>query len=146
MKPKRLSSFPNLTHQKRSFLFGQILDQIKNKLFSTRQIRNDTKTFWFRFQNNFGMFVLFVFYYRRHLVLNTDGNTAKLFWGVLCLTFYLLFILGHRFYTLPGGGVSRQCSVTSVMYAERDKTQRKERLNGRVTPREVDFMCKVLDR
>jgi len=42
--------------------------------------------------------------------------------------------------------VSRQCSVTSVMYAERDKTQRKERLNGRVTPREVDFMCKVLDR
>ncbi len=50
--------------------------------------------------------------------------------GALCLPFYLLFILGHRFYTLLGGGVSRQCSVTSVMYAERDKTQRKERLHG----------------
>jgi hypothetical protein len=61
MKPKRLSLFPNLSHLKSTFLFGtgeQILDQIKTIYFQQDKFGNDTKTFWFRFQNDIETFVL----------------------------------------------------------------------------------------
>ncbi len=54
-------SFPNLTHRKRSCLIGpgeQILDQIKTIFYQLDKFGNDTKTFWFRFQNDIGTFVL----------------------------------------------------------------------------------------
>ncbi len=61
MKPKFLRfSFPNLPHQKRSCLFGpgeQILDQIKTICSQQDKFGNDTKTFWFRFQNDIGLSV-----------------------------------------------------------------------------------------
>jgi hypothetical protein len=61
MKLKRLSSFPNLPHRKRSFLFGpgeQILDHIETIRYQQDKIGNDTKTFRFCFQNDIGTFVL----------------------------------------------------------------------------------------
>ena len=61
MKPKRLSLIPNLPHLKSTFLFGsgeQILDQIEIICYQQDKFRNDTKTFWFRFQNNIRTFVL----------------------------------------------------------------------------------------
>jgi hypothetical protein len=51
MKPKRSSSFPNLSYRKRSFLFNpgeQTLDQIETICFQYGKFGNDTKTFWFR--------------------------------------------------------------------------------------------------
>jgi hypothetical protein len=45
----------------RSFLFGpgeQILDQIETICSQQDKFGNETKTFWFRFQNNIGTFVL----------------------------------------------------------------------------------------
>ncbi len=61
MKQKRLSTFPNLLYRKRSFLFGpgeQILDQIETINSQQNKFVNDTKTFWFPFQNDIGTFVL----------------------------------------------------------------------------------------
>ncbi len=61
MKPKRVSLFPNLIHRKSTFLFGpgeQILDQIETICSQQDKFGNDTKTFWFRFQNDVGTFVL----------------------------------------------------------------------------------------
>ena len=61
MKPKCLSLFLNLPHRKRSFLFGpgeHILDQIETICYQQDKFGNDTKTFWFRFQMDIGMFVL----------------------------------------------------------------------------------------
>ncbi len=51
--------FPNLPHRKRSCLFGpgeQILGQIETICSQQDKFGNDTKTFWFRFQNDIGMF------------------------------------------------------------------------------------------
>ncbi len=61
MRPKRLNLFPNLPHRKSTFLFNpgeQILVKIKT-IFSLRDIfGNDSKTFWFRFQNDIRTFPL----------------------------------------------------------------------------------------
>jgi hypothetical protein len=54
-------SFPNLPHRKRSCLFipgEDILDQIETICFQQDNFGNYTKTFWFRFQNDIGTFVL----------------------------------------------------------------------------------------
>jgi hypothetical protein len=54
-------SFPNLPHRKRSCLFcpgEQILDQIETICFQQGEFGNDTKRFWFRFQNVIGTLVL----------------------------------------------------------------------------------------
>jgi hypothetical protein len=64
MKPERLGSFPNLPHLKRSFLLGpgeQILDQIETICSQQDKFGNDTKTFWFHFQNDIGIFFLLSF-------------------------------------------------------------------------------------
>ncbi len=61
MKPKQPSLFPNLPHRKSTFLFGlgeQILDRIEKICVQQDKFGNDTKTFWFRFQNDIGTFVL----------------------------------------------------------------------------------------
>jgi hypothetical protein len=55
MKPKRLSSFPNLPHRKRPFLGRAESGPNRNNLFSTRQIReryqNVLVSFRKRYQN-----------------------------------------------------------------------------------------------
>jgi hypothetical protein len=61
MKPKRLSLFPILPHRKSTFLFGpeeQILDQIETICSQQDKFGNNTKTFWFGFQNDIGTIVL----------------------------------------------------------------------------------------
>ncbi len=58
---KRLSPFPNLSYRRRSFLFSpvkQILDKVKTICFQSEKFGNDTKTFWFRFQNDIGTYIL----------------------------------------------------------------------------------------
>jgi hypothetical protein len=50
-----------MSYRKRSLLFGpeeQILDKIETIWFQKDKFGNDTKTFWFRFQNDIGTFVL----------------------------------------------------------------------------------------
>jgi hypothetical protein len=56
-----MSLFPNLPHRKITFLFssgGHILVQIKTICFQQDKFGNDSKTFWFRFQNDIGTFLL----------------------------------------------------------------------------------------
>jgi len=58
---KPLSSFPNLSYRRWSFLFcpgEQILDKIETICFQQEKSGNDIKTFWFRLQNDIGTFVL----------------------------------------------------------------------------------------
>ncbi len=59
MKPN-LISLPNFSYRNKSFLFGpgaQILDQIETICFQIDKFGNDTKTVWFRSQNDIGTFV-----------------------------------------------------------------------------------------
>ena len=61
MKPKLLSLFSNLVHRKSTFLFNpgeQILVLIKTICSLQDKFGNDFKTFWFRFQNDIGTFLL----------------------------------------------------------------------------------------
>ena len=60
-KQKTIDSFPNLSYRRRSFLFGpgeQILDKIETICFQEEKFGNDTKTFWFRFQNYITKYLL----------------------------------------------------------------------------------------
>jgi hypothetical protein len=64
MKAKRLSLSPILPHRKSTFLFNpgeEILVHIKTictVLTLQDKFGNDSKTFWFRFQNDIGTFLL----------------------------------------------------------------------------------------
>jgi hypothetical protein len=63
MKAKRLSLSPNLPHRKSTFLFNpgeEIPGPNQNNLYGALQDKfgNDSKTFWFRFQNDIGTFLL----------------------------------------------------------------------------------------
>ncbi len=61
MKPKHLSLFPNLPHRKSTFPFDpgeRILVLIKTIRSLQDKFGNDSTTFWFRFQNDIGMFLL----------------------------------------------------------------------------------------
>jgi hypothetical protein len=61
MKPKLLSLFSNLVYRKSTFLFNpgeQILVLIKTICSQQDKFGNDFKTFWFRFQNDIGTFLL----------------------------------------------------------------------------------------
>jgi hypothetical protein len=58
---KPLSSFPNLSYRRWSFLFcpgEQILDKIETICFQQEKSGNKAKKFWFRFLNDIGTFVL----------------------------------------------------------------------------------------
>ncbi len=89
---------PNLPHQKRSFLFGpgeQILDQIETIYSQQDKFENYTKTFWFRFQNNFGMFVLlFLTLLSKTFSLKCRWQYSKTFLGGPLLNF--LFVIYFR--------------------------------------------------
>jgi hypothetical protein len=61
MKPKRLSSSPNLSYRKRTFLFlSRRADSVPNwnNLFSMRQFRERYKNVLVSLQNDIGTFVL----------------------------------------------------------------------------------------
>jgi hypothetical protein len=61
MKPKRLSFVPESALSKENILFTprqQILDQIETICSQQGKVGNNTETFWFRFQNDVGTFVL----------------------------------------------------------------------------------------
>jgi hypothetical protein len=60
-EPKLLSLFSNLVHRNSTFLFNpgeQILVLIKTICSLQDKFGNDFKTFWFRFQNGIGTFLL----------------------------------------------------------------------------------------